>query len=132
MGRQNILEMHLNCSFIIFLQTLSLGYSGTPFERSPWPEAKPSVKAKWQCQSKHECIDFSPWQEATPLERPHFQHKRGGLTRGTLLYLDIDCLYTFIAVAATAGGRIRPWALCLCTLLRHSITDFGPTVYEPF
>ena len=34
------------------------------------------------------CIDFYPWQEATPLERPLFWCKRGGLTRGVPLYFN--------------------------------------------
>ena len=33
-------------------------------------------------KSKHRYIDFYPWREATPLERPLFWCKNGGLTRG--------------------------------------------------
>ena len=61
-------------------------YSRTPFERPPWQEASPSGEATWQCKSKNKCIDFYPWWEATPLERPPFWFNRGGLTRGVPLY----------------------------------------------
>ena len=73
----------------IFLKRIVIAYvlySGTPFERSPWWEASPSGKATWQCKYKHKCINFYTWWETTPLERPFFWCKRGGLTRGVPLY----------------------------------------------
>ena len=45
--------------------------------------------ATWQCKSKDKWIDFypwGPWWEVSPLERPLFWCKRGGLTRGFSLY----------------------------------------------
>ena len=60
---------------------------------NPFWEAAPSGKATWRCKSKHKCTDFYPWQEATPLERPLFWCKRGGLTRGVPLYMHISLNY---------------------------------------
>ena len=67
--------------------TIIRWYRGTPFERPPWREATPSGKANWQCKSKHKCIDFHPLREATPIERPLFWCKKGGLyKRGSTVY----------------------------------------------
>ena len=68
-------------------------YIGTPFERPPWQEANPSGEATLQCKSKHKCIDFYPWREATRLEGPLFWCKRGVLTRGVPLYLVTKLLH---------------------------------------
>ena len=46
-------------------------YSGASFERPPWQEVNHSLKAIWQCKSQHKCIDYYPWWEANPLERPY-------------------------------------------------------------
>ena len=62
-----------------------LEYSGTPIERPPRHEANLSGKAIGQCKYKQKYIDFYPRGESTPLERSHFQYKRGGLTRGVPL-----------------------------------------------
>ena len=60
-------------------------YSGTPFERPPWWEANPSGEATWDCKSKHKCIDFYPWREAIPLERPLFWYKWWLDKRGSIV-----------------------------------------------
>ena len=52
----------------------------------------PPWKGTWQCKSKHKCIYFYPGQEATPLERPLFWCKRGGLTRGVPLFCFFYCI----------------------------------------
>ena len=54
---------------------------GHPFERPP-PLERPLDNVNLNIK----CIKFYPWWEATPLERPLFWCKRGGLTRGVLLY----------------------------------------------
>ena len=57
-----------------------------PFWETTLTTGHPSRKATSQCKSKHKCIVFYPWQEVTPLVRPLFGCKRGGLTRGVPLY----------------------------------------------
>ena len=62
---------------------------GHPGEKPPPPE-----KATWQCKSKHKCIDFYPWQEVTPLERPFFWWKRVASQEGFQM---TNCFTMFIS-----------------------------------
>ena len=66
-----------------------------PFWGATLTTGHPSRKATSQCKSKPKCIDFWPWQVATPLVRLLFGYKRGGLTRGVPLYAcaNSDCAF---------------------------------------
>ena len=79
----------LKTQILTFKIILHLSYwlQWNPLWEQPWQKTKPSGKAARQCKSKHRFMDFNPWWEATLLERPHFWHKRGGLTRGVPMYL---------------------------------------------
>ena len=79
--------------------------SGSPFERPSWGVVNPSGRAI----EKLRFIDFHSWQEANPLERPHFWRKRSGLTRSVVsVYLctaDTFDLYLRIKVMPSSGRK---------------------------
>ena len=69
------------------LECLHMQLQWNPFWEATLTRGCPSEKATYQCKSKHKCIDFYSWQEATPIERSFLLCKRGGLTRGVPLYM---------------------------------------------
>ena len=98
-----------------------------PFWEATLKRGHPSGKATWQCKSKHKCIDFYPWREATPLERPLFWCKRGGLTRGVPLYtlfseaLTLICCRDLlqITLSSTAPNQTNMAVFSVQLILNH-------------
>ena len=67
----NIFKNIYNLKFIQFSKCFKYSRDCKQYTVEPLFRGKPSGKATWQCKSKHKCIDFYPWREATPLEMPY-------------------------------------------------------------
>ena len=97
-------------------------YSGTPFERPPWWEATPSGKATWQCKSKHKCIDFYPWREATLL-KGHFSDAKGVASQE-----GFHCRWSCEA-SRVKGGKITCYSVVWYNEIKHYVLNLHTRIW---
>ena len=100
-------------------------YSETPFERPPRERPPLCKKPFGNVNLKINVLISSPWWEATPLERPLFWCKTGGLTRGVPLYIKINW---FACRTNDPGKEMKN-----CSLICHrgSLVPEGPPLCRP-